>query len=300
MMAAAFIFTAVSEGNQEPVPPAGPGPEAAPVGEPPIPEPGVLPDPAVAQVPREKLDFLVYDVLRMPSMENEEKPWHFSIIPNTEKVSELVPEVPENASAIIISAQENSPDGNNPDFTAGIAAAEMKKSAVRLGVTISVKTAPAGNMNASQREAFGIPAGYKASAIVLVTDNPGFPGRHPRGPEPDPRGPGAAPAPDPRRPAPDAHHRPAPAPDPRSPAPDARRPGPAPRGPEAPAPAPDPRKPAPDARRPAPDPRGPEAPAPIPGEPAPAPRGQRPAPERMEAFRERINEEIGGYITVVE
>lgn len=230
-------------------------------------------NPPAMQVPREKLDFMIHGALRMPCLEDGEKPWHFSIVTDKEKISGIAADAEENTSAIIIAVKEESANGNNPDFTAGMAAAEIMKAGARMGVSVSLLTAPAEDMNAAQKTEFGIPEGYKGAAVALVKENPGS-RRRPGAFPPDREFSGRGPAPFP--PAHRAHHV--------HPAAEHRRYADMCRQDHRPVPAPV-KAPAPECGR---------WPAPGYG------RGPGPEMEREPSPHERVREEISEYITVIE
>ena len=113
----------------------------------------------------QQLDIILRSGIKAPSARNRQ-PWKFTVIRDTSAMKEIISNVVPGNVMIVISGVE-SETGSTPDFDCGLATESMFLAAHGLGLGARIYTGPIGNVN-SKKEAFQIPAGYKAVALLRV------------------------------------------------------------------------------------------------------------------------------------
>lgn len=113
----------------------------------------------------QQLDLILKCGIKAPSARNNQ-PWKFTVINDEPSMKEIVADILPGNVLIIISGLE-SKNGTTPDFDCGLAAENMFTGAHGLGLGARLYGSPTGNIN-SKREAFQIPAGYKAVIVLRI------------------------------------------------------------------------------------------------------------------------------------
>ncbi|NMC38568.1 MAG: nitroreductase [Bacteroidales bacterium] len=113
----------------------------------------------------QQLDIILRSGIKAPSARNMQ-PWKFTVIRDTSAMRAIISNVVPGNILIIVSGAE-SETGSTPDFDCGLATESMFLAAHGLGLGARIYTGPIGNVN-SKGEAFQIPAGYKAVALLRV------------------------------------------------------------------------------------------------------------------------------------
>ena len=113
----------------------------------------------------QQLDLILSCGIKAPSGRNNQ-PWKFTVIRDEAAMKEIINNVVAGNVIIVISGTE-SQTGTTPDFDCGLAAENMFIAAHSLGLGSRIYGGPIGNVN-SKREAFQIPAGYKAVVALRI------------------------------------------------------------------------------------------------------------------------------------
>lgn len=113
----------------------------------------------------QQLDIILRSGIKAPSARNRQ-PWKFTVINDTSAMKEIISNVVPGNVLIVVSGVE-SETGATPDFDCGLATESMFLAAHGLGLGARIYTGPIGNVN-SKKEAFQIPEGYKAVAVLRV------------------------------------------------------------------------------------------------------------------------------------
>jgi nitroreductase len=113
----------------------------------------------------QQLDLILKCGIKAPSARNNQ-PWRFTLINDETSMKEIVADILPGNVLIVISGVEPQ-NGTTSDFDCGLAAESMFTGAHGLGLGSRIYGSPVGNIN-SNREAFQIPAGYKAVIVLRV------------------------------------------------------------------------------------------------------------------------------------
>lgn len=113
----------------------------------------------------QQLDIILRSGIKAPSARNRQ-PWKFTVINDTAAMKEIISNVVPGNVLIVVSGAE-SETGSTPDFDCGLATESMFLAAHGLGLGARIYSGPIGTVN-SKREAFQIPAGYKAVAVLRI------------------------------------------------------------------------------------------------------------------------------------
>ena len=113
----------------------------------------------------QQLELILSCGIKAPSARNNQ-PWKFTVIRDEVTMKEIINDVVAGNVIIVISGTE-SQSGTTPDFDCGLAAESMFIAAHGLGLGARIYGGPIGNVN-SKREAFQIPAGYKAVVALRI------------------------------------------------------------------------------------------------------------------------------------
>jgi nitroreductase len=113
----------------------------------------------------QQLDLILSCGIKAPSARNNQ-PWKFTVIRDEAAMKEIINNVVAGNVIIVISGTE-SQTGTTPDFDCGLAAESMFLAAHGIGLGARIYGGPIGNVN-SKREAFQIPAGYKAVVALRI------------------------------------------------------------------------------------------------------------------------------------
>jgi nitroreductase len=113
----------------------------------------------------QQLDLILKCGIKSPSSRNGQ-PWKFTVINDEATMKEIVKEAIAGNILIVVSGTE-SQTGATPDFDCGLTTSAMFFAAHGLGLGARIYGSPVGNIN-SKREAFQIPAGYKAVVVLRI------------------------------------------------------------------------------------------------------------------------------------
>jgi nitroreductase len=113
----------------------------------------------------QQIDIILKCGIKAPSSKNGQ-PWKFTVVKEESAMKEIIKDVISGNVLIIVSGME-SPDASTPAFDCGLATESMFVAAHSLGLGARIYGGPVGNVN-SKKEAFQIPAGYKAVVILRV------------------------------------------------------------------------------------------------------------------------------------
>jgi nitroreductase len=112
------------------------------------------------------LDLILKCGMKAPSARNSQM-WKFTVLKDNTLISEIIRNSTPGNVVIIVSGQEDEIQGINVGFDCALATENMYVAAQSLGLGAHIYTGPVGSIN-SKKEAFGIPAGYKAVSILRV------------------------------------------------------------------------------------------------------------------------------------
>jgi len=113
----------------------------------------------------QQLDMILKCGIKAPSARNNQ-PWRFTVVKDDTLMMEVINNVVPGNVLIIISGIA-SESGATPDFDCGLATESMFVAAHSLGLGARIYGGPVGNIN-SKKEAFQIPAGYKAVIVLRI------------------------------------------------------------------------------------------------------------------------------------
>lgn len=113
----------------------------------------------------QQLEMILSCGIRAPSARNLQ-PWKFTVIKDEASMKEIIKDVVQGNVIIVVSGKE-SQTGTTPDFDCGLATESMFLAAHGLGLGARIYGSPVGSIN-SKREAFQIPAGYKAVIVLRI------------------------------------------------------------------------------------------------------------------------------------
>jgi nitroreductase len=104
--------------------------------------------------------------IKAPSARNNQ-PWRFTVIKDTATMRQIVNDVQPGNILIVISGAESNQTSVSVDFDCALATHSMFVAAEGLGLGARIYGSPVSNIN-SKREAFAIPAGFKAVIVLRV------------------------------------------------------------------------------------------------------------------------------------
>jgi nitroreductase len=113
----------------------------------------------------QQLDQILRCGIKAPSARNNQ-PWRFTVIRDEASMKEIISDIVSGNAIIVVSGAE-SKTGTTPDFDCGLATESMFIAAHGLGLGARIYGSPVGNIN-SKREAYQIPAGYKAVMVLRI------------------------------------------------------------------------------------------------------------------------------------
>jgi nitroreductase len=114
----------------------------------------------------QQLNLILKCGIKAPSANNRQ-PWKFTVIRDDSTMREIIKEVVPGNILIIISGVESQQGGSTPDFDCGLATQSMFIAAGGLGLGARIYGSPVRGINL-QREAYQIPAGYKAVIVLRI------------------------------------------------------------------------------------------------------------------------------------
>lgn len=114
----------------------------------------------------QQLEIILKCGIKAPSARNLQ-PWKFTVIKDEPSMKEIISEAIAGNVLIVISGQEAQEGGATPDFDCGLAAESMFIAAHGIGLGARIYGSPARTVNYN-KEAYQIPAGYKAIVILRV------------------------------------------------------------------------------------------------------------------------------------
>jgi hypothetical protein len=114
----------------------------------------------------QQLDLILKCGIKAPSAQNRQ-PWKFTVIRDDSTMEEIINNVVPGNVLIVVSGVESQQGGSTPDFDCGLATHSMFIAAGGLGLGARIYGSPAGKIN-SKREAYQIPAGYKAVVVLRI------------------------------------------------------------------------------------------------------------------------------------
>jgi nitroreductase len=114
----------------------------------------------------QQLDIILKCGIKAPSAMNRQ-PWKFTVIKDDSTMKDIINNVVPGNVLIVVSGVESQQGGSTPDFDCGLAAQSMFIAAGGIGLGARIYGSPAGKIN-STREAYQIPAGYKAVVVLRV------------------------------------------------------------------------------------------------------------------------------------
>lgn len=101
--------------------------------------------------------------MKAPSASNLQ-PWFFTVIKDKELLKEIMPNITDNNILIAISGKE----GSWADHDCGLATGYMCIAAQSLGLGVRIYGGPVRTINASKKEALGVPEGYRVITVLRV------------------------------------------------------------------------------------------------------------------------------------
>jgi nitroreductase len=104
--------------------------------------------------------------MKAPSARNSQ-PWRFTVVRNDELISEVLRGPAPGNVLVIISGTEDKEVGMFVDYDCGLATQNMYIAAQSLGLGAHIYASPIANIN-SKKESFGIPAGFRAVAVLRI------------------------------------------------------------------------------------------------------------------------------------
>jgi nitroreductase len=102
---------------------------------------------------------------RAPSAGNRQ-PWHFTVVQNQDLAKQLVPNITEGNTLIVISAAGDGKTNGPAILDCALAAENIYLAAQALGLGSRIYTGPMDTINSRFKSNLGLPNGY--SAVVLV------------------------------------------------------------------------------------------------------------------------------------
>jgi nitroreductase len=113
----------------------------------------------------QQLEIILKCGIKAPSGRNNQ-PWKLTVIRDEASMKEIINDVVPGNVIIVISGTE-SQTGTTPDLDCGLATENMFIAAHALGLGARIYGGPIGTVN-SKKEAFQIPAGYKAVVALRI------------------------------------------------------------------------------------------------------------------------------------
>lgn len=104
--------------------------------------------------------------MKAPSARNSQ-PWRFSVIRNSDLISEVLRGPATDNVLIIISGIEDKQVGTYVDYDCGLATQNMYVAAQSLGLGVHIYGNPVSNIN-SKKDSYGIPEGFRALAVLRI------------------------------------------------------------------------------------------------------------------------------------
>ena len=104
--------------------------------------------------------------MKAPSARNSQ-PWRFTVVKNSDLISEVLRGPAPGNVLIIISGTEDKQVGMFVDYDCGLATQNMYIAAQSLGLGAHIYAGPIANIN-SKKESFGIPEGFRAVAALRI------------------------------------------------------------------------------------------------------------------------------------
>ena len=104
--------------------------------------------------------------MKAPSARNSQ-PWRFTVVRNNDLISEVLRGPAPGNVLVIISGTEDKEVGMFVDYDCGLATQNMYIAAQSLGLGVHIYASPIANIN-SKKESFGIPAGFRAVAVLRI------------------------------------------------------------------------------------------------------------------------------------
>lgn len=114
-----------------------------------------------------ELDLILRCGIQASSARNRQ-PWKFTVVKDTALLKDIIPDFTPGNVLILISGQENAPEGSNIDIDCGIATANMFIGGQLLGLGVHIYGGPVNNINLNKRSVLGIPEGYKVVTLLRV------------------------------------------------------------------------------------------------------------------------------------
>jgi len=105
--------------------------------------------------------------IKAPSARNEQ-PWYFTVVKTTDLVKKIVPASVDGNILFVISGIDNEQRAAAISLDCGLATENIFLAAQALGLGSRIYTNPINAINSDMKEELGIPAGYKAIAVVRV------------------------------------------------------------------------------------------------------------------------------------
>ncbi|GHV69678.1 hypothetical protein AGMMS49928_12980 [Spirochaetia bacterium] len=122
---------------------------------------------AGGSIKRNDLQNILHAGNRAPSASNRQ-PWHFTVVQNASLGKQIVSDFLDGNALIVVSSPVDGKTNSRNILDCGLAVENIYLAAQALGYGSRIYTGPIDNVNASLKEALGLPDGYSAIAIIRV------------------------------------------------------------------------------------------------------------------------------------
>lgn len=119
------------------------------------------------QVSDTDIEIILKCGIKAPSAVNRQ-PWKFTVVKDNALIGEIIKNSPQGNVLIIISGLDGDQKGMNIDFDCALATENMFIAAHSLGLGARIYTGPVNNINATRKEAFAIPVGYRVVSVLRI------------------------------------------------------------------------------------------------------------------------------------
>ncbi len=94
--------------------------------------------------------------------------WKFTVVKDAALLKDVIPDFTPGNVLILVSGQEDAPEGTNIDIDCSIATANMFIGGQLLGLGVHIYGGPVNKINQNMRPDLGIPDGYKVVSLLRV------------------------------------------------------------------------------------------------------------------------------------
>lgn len=119
------------------------------------------------EVSQEDIELILQCGAKAPSARNTQL-WHFTVVTNAQKASELAGGAVEGTVVIVVSGLTETIEGVNVAFDCALAVENMYIATQSLGLGAHIYTGPVAGINENEKENLAIPEGYEAVAVLCI------------------------------------------------------------------------------------------------------------------------------------